>query len=442
MGVALAVFLAFEACGEDGRRNETATDVDVESANAEVGTNILEGDAPGAVVCDEERWIGAWAAAPGDAGRTIADQSLRLILTPSRGSDEARVRLSNRFGQEPVKFRNVHMGLQDDGPRLVAGSNRAVTFDGEGEVNVAPGEEVISDPVHLSFDAFERLAVSLFVPAPGGATQHAQGWQTSYLSASGSSDVSHDEGGDGYVETIWTRPFVVGVDVRAPGTESVVAAIGDSLTDGAQIDEDFNDVGHDTDSRYPDHLARRLREQSTSLSVINLGIGGNRLLSDGYIVEAGPSVLERLEADLLSRADVTDVVVLIGINDLALDPTLTAEELLVGLREAVRVMHNAEREQQLNVLVGTLMPAGGAIGPLSLAYPQTEERRQAVNAAIRAGEIGDSFVDFERAVRDPDDPSRLAPEYDGGDGLHLSPTGYARMAAEIDIAALHGRACD
>jgi hypothetical protein len=29
-----------------------------------------------------------------------------------------------------------------------------------------------------------------------------------------------------------------------------------------------------------------------------------------------------------------------------------------------------------------------------------------------AGELGEDFVDFDAAVRDPDDPSRLAPQYD------------------------------
>ena len=56
-------------------------------------------------------------------------------------------------------------------------------------------------------------------------------------------------------------------------------------------------------------------------------------------------------------------------------------------------------------------------------------------------EIGDGFVDFDRALRDPSDPSRLAPEYDSGDAVHPSSAGYRWMAEEVDLSALEGPEC-
>ena len=53
-------------------------------------------------------------------------------------------------------------------------------------------------------------------------------------------------------------------------------ALGDSITDGAITTVDAN-------HRWPDFLARRLRDRPglRHLGVLNKGIGGNRLLHDG-----------------------------------------------------------------------------------------------------------------------------------------------------------------
>jgi lysophospholipase L1-like esterase len=64
--------------------------------------------------------------------------------------------------------------------------------------------------------------------------------------------------------------------------------------------------------------------------------------------------------------------------------------------------------------------------------PITEADRIAVNAWIR-GHF-DAVLDFDAAVRDPARPDHLAPAYDSGDGLHLSPAGYRALAAAIPLS--------
>ncbi len=397
------------------------------------------GDSP--PVAEEGAWVGAWAAAPSDSGPSYGDQSLRLLLTPLRGGETARVRLSNRFGSAPVTFQHVFLGRQDSGAELVAGSNVPLTFDGADEVIVPPGEEVLSDGVPFSFEAFERLAVSLFVPAPGGATQHFAARQTSYASAPAAGDVAADDSGEAFTMTMTSRPFVVGLDVIAPEGHGVIVAIGDSITDGDQRDAMFAELSVDADARYPDFLARRVSESMDGTSVVNLGISGNRVLRPGVFPFAGPSLVARIERDVLWRSDVTDVILLQGINDLALDPQPEAAEVVAGLEAAVAMLKEAVGPNGApNVLVGTLTPAGGAVGSFGPLYADADARRREVNEAIRSGELGDGFVDFDAAVRDPADPSRLAPEYDGGDGLHLSPAGYERMAEAVDLSLLRGAA--
>ena len=48
----------------------------------------------------------------------------------------------------------------------------------------------------------------------------------------------------------------------------------------------------------------------------------------------------------------------------------------------------------------------------------------------------DALIDFDAVVRDPQRRSRLRPEFDSGDHLHLQDSGYAAMAAHVDLALL------
>jgi lysophospholipase L1-like esterase len=43
-------------------------------------------------------------------------------------------------------------------------------------------------------------------------------------------------------------------------------------------------------------------------------------------------------------------------------------------------------------------------------------------------------VDFEKAVADPANPKRMLPEYDSGDHLHPSDSGYKAMGEAISLA--------
>src|SRR6185503_5030711 len=76
--------------------------------------------------------------------------------------------------------------------------------------------------------------------------------------------------------TITSWVFLTGVDVQAPAGTGSIIAFGDSITDGARSTVDAN-------HRWPDTLAARLlaRKAAPQLAVIDMGIGGNRILHDG-----------------------------------------------------------------------------------------------------------------------------------------------------------------
>jgi len=126
-------------------------------------------------------------------------QTFRLIVRPDMWGKEARIRLSNALGTQPVTFDGAYVGLQTSGAALLPGNNRPVTFGGKTAVTVLPGRSATSDPIPLSFvhnpdDPLlvgRKLAVSFHVAGSSGPmTWHAKGLQTSYISPPGSGSVS------------------------------------------------------------------------------------------------------------------------------------------------------------------------------------------------------------------------------------------------------------
>ena len=60
--------------------------------------------------------------------------------------------------------------------------------------------------------------------------------------------------------------------------------------------------------------------------------------------------------------------------------------------------------------------------------------RNTVNNWIRTSNKFDAVIDFDMAVRDPADASKLLGTYDSGDGLHPSVAGHQKLADTVDLA--------
>jgi lysophospholipase L1-like esterase len=391
--------------------------------------------------CTGTRWVGSWAAAPGHrAPQNLTSLTLRLIVNPHLDGGAARIRLSNRFGAAPVTFGSIFVGQAGTGGSVEVGTNRQVTFGGLPAVRVAPGAEVASDPVSIAVHRFQDLAVSIYVAAarPPG-TGHFDGHQISYLAYG---DWTFLESGLPFALSraqTETWQYLTGVDVRVPQDSSAVVAFGDSLTDGYQVrGSGAYARSLSQNQRYPDFLAERLFETGwRRLSVLNAGISGNRVLgaatgTRGLQIGAGPAGVERLDDDVIGQPGASDVVILEGSNDIA--SRRSAGAVIGGLRRLVM----EARRAGLNVLLGTLPPANGSRGHSS---PARIEKLETVNRWIRRQSLSDGVVDFDAALRDPRDRTRLAPQFDSGDGLHPSSNGYRRMAQAVRLGMLEGLSC-
>ena len=68
-----------------------------------------------------------------------------------------------------------------------------------------------------------------------------------------------------------------------------------------------------------------------------------------------------------------------------------------------------------------------------------ESTRQAVNEWIRNGGEFDGVIDFDAAIRDPDDPQVMKAEYDSGDFLHPNDAGMQAMAHAVNLKLFRSR---
>ncbi|MET7546190.1 SGNH/GDSL hydrolase family protein [Streptomyces sp. NPDC005479] len=350
-------------------------------------------------------WIGTWAGAPtAGVADTYADDDLtqrtiRNVVHTSIGGDAARITLSNLFGTHPLLVDQATV------------NTRPVSFRGNPSVTIPAGGQIVSDPVVVPVAADADLVVTLRTPtADGPVTIHPNSHQTSYVA---------DKHGT-WRSNLWR--YLTAVDVRNKVAAGAIVAIGDSLTAGTGSTLDAN-------SRWPDVLSDRLRGR---YAVVNQGIAGNRILRDGqgYGQMYGQRASGRFDRDVLGVADVKTVIIALGINDVQQFPK---ERDPQRIADALRAMTERAHARGLHVVGATLMPFEG-----SLAWTPAEDAvRRQVNALIRAGGIFDEVVDFDRAVRDPYRPSRLLPEFDCGDHLHLNDNGYLRLGQQVDLRTLH-----
>ncbi len=371
-------------------------------------------------------WIGTWATSPLAEPVTkenlpLHDATLRQIIHVSLGGDTVRLRLSNVFGHSPLSFYGAHIALAGPDGTIVPGTDQPLRFGGQAHVTIPAGAAYLSDP--LAFDLADQadLAISLHLAeVPEILTMHGGSRTTSYLQ---SGDALAAEALDG--ATAFTRwYFINGLDVtHASADAGAVVILGDSITDGYGTTTDHN-------NRWTDEFVRlwQARPDAAPLGVLNHGIGGNRILRDGL----GPNALARFDRDVLAQTGVRWLLVFEGINDIGTardarkqgKDSATAADIIAALDQIIA----RARNRDLRVIGATITPYAGADFYWST---DGEADRLAVNEWIRNRGRFDAVVDFDAALRDPADPSRLAAEYDSGDHLHPSLAGYQRLAEAV-----------
>ncbi len=385
-------------------------------------------------VCAESpnRWVGAWEASPtpgatlfspgcpSDVG--LKNQTVRNIVFLSMGGDAVRVRISNAFGSAPLEVGSASVAVAAFAGAAVPGTMHELQFNGQKSITIAAGDEAFSDPVDMEVAALQELDISVYLPgATGPATQHYFADQVNFLATG---DQTLAEGLTSFLRPISCWMFTSGVDVMsAPPVVGSIVAFGDSITDGYLSTPNAN-------HRYPDFLARQLAaKHGVTMAVENAGIIGNELLTARPQLYYGIPALARLDRDALSQTGARAIILLEGINDIG-DKSAKAESLIAADQQIIARAHAAG----LLIYGGTLLPFGGSNPQYKGNYgtPAGDAERQKLNAWIRTSGAFDGVIDFDAALRDPSDPTRLLPAYDF-DHLHPNDAGYQAMANAVDV---------
>jgi lysophospholipase L1-like esterase len=384
----------------------------------------------------EKRWVASWAAAPTTIPPTaplvLTDQTVRHVVHLSIGGDQVRIRLTNEFGETPLRIGEVHVARRSGSGAstdAVAGTDHRVTFGGRGSVTVPAGAPIVSDPVGLRVSGRQDLVISVYLPeATPVTTLAAFAFQDNAIAA-GNVTGARTVTATGVIQQYL---FLSGVSVRASGGS--IVTLGDSITNGANTAANAN-------HRWPDLLSARL---GGSFGVANVGVSGNRLLHDpnppagspavGYAAYFGQSALRRFDRDVVAQPGAEFLVVLLGVNDLGhpgtsapVDEVVGAEDLIWGHRQLIARAHQAG----LRAYGATVLPFKD--DTLGFYSGENERKRSVLNRWIRTSGEYDAVIDFDAAVRDPGDPLRLRPAYDSGDHLHPNDAGMAAMATAVPL---------
>ncbi|CAM5226794.1 hypothetical protein SALBM135S_08197 [Streptomyces alboniger] len=220
--------------------------------------------------------------------RRFSAQTLRQIIRLDGGGDALRIRLSNRYGTQPLHIGGAHLARRTRGSGIDPRDDTTLRVDGAEDFTVPAGEDIITDTVHQPTAAGDEWAVTLWLPDDTGpATYSAVPLRTGYA-VPGNALTAPTLDGTENLEELATRHFISGADVLAPTGTPVAVAFGDSWFEGAG-------TTNDTDNRFPDLLNDRLRAAGHTGWTVNTGLSANRLLTD----EIGEHALARLQRDAL-----------------------------------------------------------------------------------------------------------------------------------------------
>ena len=354
--------------------------------------------------------------------KTLADQTLRMLVRTTAGGAQFRLEFSNAAGGQAVTFGSVHAALASAGSAIGEGSDRVVTFGGQSALTLFPGAKAVSDPIDLAVPALTEVAVSVYLPgATPVTTLHPLGLNPAYIAQGDRTSAAKLDN----PQIARSYAWLTGLSVPAASPDAgTIVALGDSITDGYATSP-----GQHRD--WPELLAERLQADphTRGWGVVNTGISGNRILKPG----AGDAAVARFDADVLARPGVKWVIVLEGINDINMSimpimppsEDVTADQIIAGLGQLIDRAHL----HGIKVAGATVMATKG----LPFYNDEGKAMWGAVNDWIRTSGRFDAVIDFDAATRDPADPLRINPAFDPGDHVHPNDAGNRAMADAIDL---------
>ena len=371
-----------------------------------------------------EKWVSIWGNAVSVAEnrpeRYAKNITIRYPILIPFNSQALRLTFDNYCGTEPITLTKTTV--------FYGGRFYTVLFSGLRHTTIGAGENVVSDPLPIQVRDGELIQISFYLedftlmrsvvyacgPLSEGIYANGDQTETPYF------DVENSR-------TTHLFYFLSNISVLTEAENRAIVCYGDSIT--AQD--------------WPDELALRcFTECYTNTAIIRRATSGSRILREyhcltyeSYGLQGSNRFHHEVPTDgadvVIIQQGINDIIHPVGSNVNVFRPMSdlpTVEQLIEGLKTYIA----QARSYGYRVYVGTLLPMGG----WRTDAPFRQEMRHAYNHFIRTTDLIDGCIDFDAALRDPENPNYFLPEYDSGDHLHPSAAGYRRMAALIPAEIL------
>lgn len=389
-------------------------------------------------------WTGAWSAPTEGVfnyGTTFSNVTFREALRPSIGGDTVRIKLDNALGITPLNIKHASIALASAGgvaPTAVpAAQPSPLSFGGKPNVTLPEGGMAYSDPIQLTIPANQYVLVSFQVAndVPYIAT-HTDSNNTGYgfVTANGKDDQTEDTSGTPFTQNGlggFVTNVVTNLDVQTSGTPTQ-AVLGDGFVDQTQVGQ----TGHrpPAAANLADVFTATEATTPTPHGSLSEGIESNQVMTDNPAANGGgPSLLSRIDRDVLDQP---------GLNTVVLDEGL--EDILAGrsandlTSNGLSALYNYLSAYGMTFVGMGLTPCLGYNGsgatPNDACATAVDDQRQSVNTWL-SGNVDQStwyYVDSDKAVGVPDSTGQrvqLNPAADSGDHVNLNDAGFGALAS-------------
>src|ERR1700678_40253 len=310
------------------------------------------------------KWVVSWGASPENALPTDtnaggSEQTFPLLFSPTVSGTQERLHFSSFFGTTPITIGTARLAIDpNDNAAIDPTHDVAITFSGSSSVTIAPGQNIVSDPVQLTYTFGQKLAVSMYVKGTfPPLTQHVADVQNTFSSAVSAGDTTSDATGSSLTQQTQEWFLLSGMDVFGP-YQGTVVVFGSSSIDGNHSDYgDTNSYptanvpvpGQDSD-RPSDWLARQLIAAGYNMGVLNAGVSADPA---GPNTGATPATgiadgINREQRDVLDQPGVTTVVTYLGAVDIKTQDCKSAPDVEDSLTQIISMAAAAN----VRVIVG------------------------------------------------------------------------------------------
>lgn len=371
------------------------------------------------------KWVACWGNATSISDREICTYSKNLTLRyPVKicfNGNKIRLHLSNLTGTEDVIISEVFVAVSNRGQYKPV----QVFLDGNPEIKIPCGKEIITDEVLVELNRGDFLDVSLYLKdfTQMNSGTKVTGPLSKALFGYGNFTKEKKFPRDLCKSTTWFY-FLNTIDIFTEEKNHALICYGDSIT--AQS--------------WPDYLIERTFEKGfENVSIIRRAVCGTRILREyncinyqayglkgekRFAVEANVSGAEAV----IIHHGINDIIHPVGVEVNEFRPMSDmpeAKDLGDGVKK-IYIEH--ARSLGLKVYGATLLPIFGW-----RTYAEFREKvRNEFNDWIRNTDDFDGVIDFDKTVRDKNDIRKFREGFDSGDHLHPSEAAYKEMAYSID----------